>query len=189
MRWSLKIISALETYGIRQQVLWPDKPIDHVKIDGDEFAIHIGLFADDVHVGVISLFVDGGEMQFRKLAILPAYQGHKGGQALIASCVAIAAQNGASKLWCDARQDALGFYTKMGFEIDAAVFFKSGVAYQKAFLNAPYPDITLPPVFEGLDEVLTMTVQYPAGEGSLLPMYSSGLKAAEGGAHVPAMTE
>ncbi len=157
MRWNLKKIDALKTYAIRQQVLWPDKPVEHVMIAGDELATHIGLFADDVHVGVISLFVDGGEMQFRKLAILPASRGHKGGKALIASCVAIAAQNRASKLWCDARQDAMGVYSKMGFKIGKDVFFKSGRPYQKAFLNAPYPDITLPSVFEGLDEVLTMT--------------------------------
>lgn len=158
MRWNLKKINALKTYGIRQQVLWPDKPVEHVMIPGDELATHIGLFADDVHVGVISLFVDGREMQFRKLAILPTSRGHKGGQALIASCLAIAAQNGASKLWCDARQDAMGFYTKMGFEINEDVFLKSDVSYQKAFLNAPYPDITLPPIFEGLDHLLAMTV-------------------------------
>ena len=147
MNWAFKIIHHDDTRVIRQAVLWPGKRLDQVVVNGDESALHIGVFAKDHHVGTISLFLDGEAMQFRKLAILPAFQNSGAGTALMAACTDIASKWGANQIWCNARQDALNFYIKRGFEIDSNVFALSDVFYQKAFLNAPFPKIPLKDIF------------------------------------------
>ncbi len=108
-------------------------------------ALHVGAFAEWRLVGVISLFRDGGSFQFRKLAVLEDFRGHSIGSSLVKECIAIASNNGAEMLWCMLDKTLtfslviaiigfVNFYKKLGFEIDSAVFTKSGVLYQKAFL-------------------------------------------------------
>ena len=147
MNWAFKLISHDATRAIRQAVLWPEKTLEQVAVAGDESALHIGAFVGEQHVGVVSLFFDTEGIQFRKLALLPEFQKSGAGTALLATCTLIASQQGAKKLWCNARQDALGFYTKLGFEIDPEVFAVSGLLYQKAFLRFPYPKILVKDVF------------------------------------------
>jgi len=38
---------------------------------------------------------------------------------------------GASVIWLDARENAIGFYVKRGFNIDGGRFYKSGIPYFK----------------------------------------------------------
>lgn len=135
MNITLKPISYTDTYHIRHLVLWPDKPIEHVKVSGDESAIHIGAFINDKHVGVTSLFIDNDQAQFRKLAVLPEFQGYGIGSVLIKECITIAKNKGVKTLWCDARQDATRFYEKLGFIIDPEVFTKSDILYQNAIMQ------------------------------------------------------
>jgi hypothetical protein len=60
-------ISAAQTWPIRHKVMWPDYPLDFVKIKNDEDGIHFGLWLDTELVSVISLFIEGQEAQFRNL--------------------------------------------------------------------------------------------------------------------------
>ncbi len=161
MSWSFKSIGHEDTYEIRHKVLWPEKSIEHVKLEGDESALHIGVFVDERQVGVVSLFRDEKSFQFRKLAVLPEFRGFGAGTALIGVCMAIASKLGAETLWCDARQTAMDFYKSLGFEIDPKVFPKSDVFYQKAIAHPPYPEISLKEAFkEPFAEIETAKCRY-----------------------------
>lgn len=133
MKVDIQLIHCSDTYEIRHKVLWPNKLIEHVKIKEDDLAIHLGAFVNKNHIGVVSIFSNNEDFQFRKLAVLEDFRGYGIGTTLILECIQIAAKKGAKKLWCDARQDAICFYQKLGFEIDSTVFTKSGILYQKAF--------------------------------------------------------
>lgn len=39
----IRIISAEQTLELRHQVLWPDKPIEHCMVTGDDAALHFAL--------------------------------------------------------------------------------------------------------------------------------------------------
>jgi hypothetical protein len=56
---TIQPITPAQTYPLRHQVLWPDKPLDYVKIAEDEEGQHFGAFQDQELVSVISLFVNG----------------------------------------------------------------------------------------------------------------------------------
>ncbi len=135
MTWEIKMIRHDMTYALRQEVLWPKKTIEDVIVEGDESAVHFGVFHHGESIGVVSLFTCGQSMQLRKLAVIQKFQGVGVGTALIQNCISYARKNSASTIWCDARSSAIGFYRKLGFTIDEHEFTKSGENYKKAFIN------------------------------------------------------
>jgi GNAT superfamily N-acetyltransferase len=128
-------IAPSHTYTLRHQVLWPDKPLDYVKLDNDADGYHYGAFQDDRLVAVISLFVEGEEARFRKFATDPAYQRQGIGSALLHYVIAEARRLGARHLWCDARQDSAPFYARFGLLPEGPEFFKGPIAYVRMGLK------------------------------------------------------
>jgi ribosomal protein S18 acetylase RimI-like enzyme len=137
-----------ETLAFRQSMLWPDKPLSHVMVPGDDTALHVGAFDKTTLIGVGSFFPAAPRAQLRKLAVAPEYRTAGIGSQLVLCGARVMKSDGLSELWCDARQSACGFYEKLGFVISRDVFSKFGVAYVKAHLdlrslNAPPAASTL----------------------------------------------
>ncbi len=130
-----KTTSAQEIYAFRRDILWPNKPIKHVIIEGDDKAMHIGAYECDKLVGVGSFFLDTPRARLRKFGVLPKYQKRGIGTGLLHHAAQTLLPRGIEILWCDARQDAGKFYSKLGFVVDDEVFLKSGVSYTKAFIK------------------------------------------------------
>lgn len=122
-----------DIYPIRHEVLWPDKPFDFVKVAEDHSGFHFGVYCDDLLVSVISLFPDkhSKSMRFRKFATLENHQGKGYGRELLLFAVKFAQSEGYEKIWCDARNDALGFYEKLGFIKFSDRFLKEKIEYYK----------------------------------------------------------
>ena len=125
-----------QTYALRQQVLWPDQPLAYVQLPDDAAGQHFGAFVQGVLVAVISLFVGAdGVARFRKFATGPAWQGRGIGTALLRHVVTVARAEGASTLWCDARQNALPFYQRFGLGPEGEVFYKGEIPYVRLGLT------------------------------------------------------
>ncbi len=125
----IRLIPAEATYALRHRVLWPDKPLDYVKVENDAAGQHFGIFRQAELLAVISLFVEGAEARFRKFATLPDWQGKGLGSALLRHVWAEARRQGARRIWCDARQDSAGFYARFGMQPEGETFCKGPVAY------------------------------------------------------------
>ena len=111
-------------------MLWPDKPLAYVQLPDDAAGQHFGAFVAGALVAVISLFSGAdGVARFRKFATEPAWQGRGVGTALLHHVIELARAQGASQLWCDARQNTLPFYERFGLAPEGAVFCKGEVAY------------------------------------------------------------
>ena len=117
------------TYALRHQVLWPDKPLDYVKIENDDAGHHFGAFHQGELVAVISLFVDGGEARFRKFATRPDCQRQGIGSVLLRHVLDEARRRGARRIWCDARQDSASFYARFGMQPEGELFYKGPIPY------------------------------------------------------------
>ena len=128
---TIQLISPEQTYALRHAVLWPDKPLDYVKVDNDAEGHHYGAFLNDELVAVISLFVTGPEARFRKFATKPALQRQGIGTRLLNYVIAEARQLGATTLWCDARLDAAGFYRRFGMKPEGKLFYKGDIPYNR----------------------------------------------------------
>ena len=124
-------VNADDLMEIRHLVLWPDKPRKFVKVPEDESGTHFGLYFEGALVSVISLFGDDDGIRFRKFATLPALQGKGLGSRLLEHAITYAQTQGYTRMWCDARTDALGFYERFGFKKFSEPFFKEHIEYYK----------------------------------------------------------
>ncbi|WP_070966787.1 GNAT family N-acetyltransferase [Vibrio sonorensis] len=128
---SIKEVSADQTLSIRQKVLWPDKKVDELRLEGDDLALHLGAFSEQTLVCVASFYFDGKTARLRKFAALSAFQNQGIGSQVLQEGLRRLAQKRVELLWCDAREAALPFYQRLGFTLDSERFFKSEVPYFK----------------------------------------------------------
>lgn len=125
----IRQITAKDTWAIRHQVMWPDKPFDYVKLEEDEQGLHFGVYDGNELVSVISLFMDGDEAQFRKFATRTEVQGRGYGTALLRHLASEARIYAIRRLWCNARTAKAAFYEKAGFHKTDKTFKKDGMDY------------------------------------------------------------
>ena len=128
---TIRAIDPAQTYALRHEVLWPDKPFDYVKLDNDADGQHFGAFREADLLAVISLFVEGETARFRKFATRPDQQRQGIGTRLMQHIEAEARQRGATQLWCDARLDTAPFYRRFAMEPTGEEFFKGNIPYVK----------------------------------------------------------
>lgn len=125
----IKIITANQTWELRQKVLWPAKDISYVQLADDSVGTHYGLYDDSRLVAVISTFAKNGEIQFRKFATDQKWQGKGYGTKLLQHVIAAAQASGVTAIWCNARKDKAAFYQKFGLEKTAKEYERDGLQY------------------------------------------------------------
>lgn len=125
----IRQITAAETWELRQQVMWPEKHIDYVKLQEDEQGIHYGGFENQELITVISLFSKGKQFQFRKFATLIRYQKQGFGGQLLQYVLVEAARMGAEIIWCHARTEKVAFYESFGLQRMEQPFTRDGKEY------------------------------------------------------------
>ncbi len=103
------------TWKIRHKVMYPDLDFDKVILPDDDDGIHFGLFDNNTLISVVSLFKTGDSMRFRKFATLSEYQGKGYGTELLKYLIDFSQNEACVHIWCNARQNASGFYSKFGF--------------------------------------------------------------------------
>ena len=125
----IRRIPAPDTWLLRQEVMWPEKDLDFVKLPEDSDGAHYGLFEDGNLVSVISLFVTGQTAQFRKFATRQNRQGKGYGTELLRFVLEEARQMGVRTIWCSARISKAAYYEKLGLQRTENRFEREGVEY------------------------------------------------------------
>ncbi len=118
------------TWRLRRDVLYPEEPIFKMEMEEDNHGYHFGAFAGNKLVAVVSLFINGSDFQFRKFAVVPEEQGRGIGKALLNYITDFVVNEGGSRLWCNARSSAIGFYARYGFTQTGSTFNRHGVEYE-----------------------------------------------------------
>lgn len=122
----IKAIKASDTWQIRHEVMWPDQPFEFVQLEEDDLGFHFGVFEEGKLVSIVSCFIDGKEMQFRKLATLEEYQGRGIASYLLKYILEFAKSKDLQKVWCNARSNKKSFYENMGLIDTHKTFVKAG---------------------------------------------------------------
>lgn len=125
----IKRVSLDEVWKMRHEIMWPDRPIEYIKLMDDDQGIHLGLFEDGVLASVISLFIEGEEAQFRKFCTQPCFQNRGYGSELLRFTIDYAKKQGAKFIFCNARVTKCAFYAKFGLEMTENQFVKGGKEY------------------------------------------------------------
>lgn len=109
--------------------MWPNKPMDYIKIEGDESALHFGIEVEGVICSVVSFFIEKDQAQIRKLATLIDYQNRSYATNLMTHCIEHSKKLQLKSIWLNARADKIGFYKRFGFESTDSTFEKGGISY------------------------------------------------------------
>lgn len=118
-----------EVLKIRFEVMYPDKNIEYVKLPSDNLGLHMGNFVDNKLVTVTSLFLEGRDLQFRKLATLKDFQNKGYATELIKWILDYAKEFKLNKVWCNSRVDNISFYEKFGLVKTDNIFTKDGIDF------------------------------------------------------------
>lgn len=125
-------IKTEQCLDIRHQVLWPNLSRNECRLPGDEEAKHYGLFVEDKLVSCLSLFVVSPELwQIRKFATLTKYQNQGYGTFLLTNTLQLIDNAGVPRVCLEARQTAVRFYQKVGFQLCSDTFLKHGIEYRR----------------------------------------------------------
>ena len=125
LNYTIKHISATEAYTVRHPVLRKGKPIDSCVFDGDNLSstFHLGVFIDNKLIGVCSFFkynhqllTEEFQYQLRGMAVLNTYQNKGLGNVILNYGETLLKEKNMNVIWCNAREKALNFYKKMGYE-------------------------------------------------------------------------
>jgi len=114
------------TWRIRREVLYPGQPLDKIVLPDDENGMHLGLFDDHKLISVLSFFKNDNSIHLRKFATLEPYQRKGYGTELLNYLLEIAEAESYERIWCNARKNASGFYSKFGFKETENSFQKDG---------------------------------------------------------------
>ena len=109
-------ITPEQTLPLRQQVLWPDQPIDFCRVPEDEQGYHFGIIEGDQLLCTASIFIDGRQARLRKFATSANHQGQGIGSRMLNYLLEWLPGEGVTQLWLDARLTACEFYRRFGFE-------------------------------------------------------------------------
>jgi GNAT superfamily N-acetyltransferase len=121
--------------------MYPNRPIEFVKLDNDFDGLHFGLYLSHELTGVVSLFTNGSEGQFRKLAILQQAQGQGLGKQLMEYLIDFCKLQGLTKLWCNARVNSKDFYQKLGFYLTDQTYTAAGYDFVRMELDLRSYDV------------------------------------------------
>ena len=124
-------IKSIDTYPIRHKMLRPNGTVEDCMFQGDndEMTFHLGAFVDKKLVSVASFyfenhpsFQDAYQYRLRGMATIPEHQGQGLSSSLLRTAFPVIKQNQCTLLWCNAREKAMGFYTKVGFQSSGELF-------------------------------------------------------------------
>lgn len=118
------------TWRLRSEILYPGREFTEMEMAEDIDGVHFGAFIGNQLAAVVSLFQNAADFQFRKLAVDESFQRQGVGSALLQYITDYAAQNGGTRLWCNSRVSAIGFYLKAEFSQTGTAFSKNGFDYE-----------------------------------------------------------
>ena len=138
--YHINLIGHSETYAVRHPVLRQGRPIEDCIFDGDslENTLHFGLFDGKNLLAVASfmdnshpLFVEENQYQLRGMAVLKDHQGKGLGHKILSHGEHVLRKKNVSIVWCNAREIAVNFYKKNGYNIEGNPFIipKIGLHY------------------------------------------------------------
>ncbi len=128
---NVRKINYKETYSIRQKVLRQGKPIESCHFEGDNevSTFHLGLFYYGELIGITTLMKrssknikNENQYQLRGMAILQKFQGKRFGELLLENAIEELKQREISVLWCNARINAVNFYSRFKFKKNSKSF-------------------------------------------------------------------
>lgn len=146
-----------EIFALRQAVLRPNRPASFSVYAQDPHAVHLAAYDGDLLVGCATTFAQAwpgdadpaapapqpAAWRLRGMAVDASRQGSGVGREVLAAVVDAARTADAPLLWADGRVSALGFYTRLGWQVvgEDYVVPDSGLPHRRIVLPLSGPGV------------------------------------------------
>ncbi|QLE01885.1 GNAT family N-acetyltransferase [Galbibacter sp. BG1] len=134
--YKVREISAEEAHSVRHPVLRKGKPFDSAIFPEDSLkdTFHVGVVIDDVVAGTVTFiknsndnFKEKAQYQLRGMAVSEEYQRKGIGEVMVKKAETLMLERGGKFIWLNAREVAVLFYEKMGYEKYGKSFLVPGI--------------------------------------------------------------
>jgi ribosomal protein S18 acetylase RimI-like enzyme len=117
--FDIRAVDPALTRPLRQLVLRPHESLEELASHEPPGVHSVAALADGEIVAAGFVCPDGGPgaWRVRGMATLPAFRGRGAGSAILAALVAHATEQGAARVWCNARTPAISLYERAGFTV------------------------------------------------------------------------
>jgi ribosomal-protein-alanine N-acetyltransferase len=122
--------SLAEIFQVRWDVLRPDRPIETANFAGDDApdTIHVGAFVDARNICCATAtrapWQNNPAWQLRGMGVVADWQKKGVGQLVLAKLEELVQQAADLPLiWCNAREEAVMFYEKQGWQVASESFY------------------------------------------------------------------
>ena len=104
------------------------------QLEAESDSIHVACYFQDEVVGCLILEPDGmRNLKMRQVAVSDRHQGLGIGRALVDFSEEYASDNGYDKISMHAREAAVGFYLKLGYEVEGEPFEEVTIPHRSMF--------------------------------------------------------
>ena len=123
-RLIVREVPVAQTRPLRQAVLRPHQSVQEMAADEAHEVFAVAAFDEQelIAVGMVAPDGEPGGWRVRGMATAPHARGRGAGRAGLDALIAHAVRRGASRIWCNARAGARGFYERAGFEVRSQEF-------------------------------------------------------------------
>ena len=120
----IKLINATDAFPLRRAVLRKNLPNEPHEFNGDfdESTFHLGFYENDEIIGIVTILKNGKIAQLRGMAVADLHQGKGVGKQLVLEAEVILKKENFSRIWMNARENAVPFYEKLGYRIEGDLF-------------------------------------------------------------------
>lgn len=132
----IRFIKARETWPLRHRVLRPNQTLEDCDYPNDRNpeSFHLGVFIGEHLIGTGSFYAERNDSlkgwkqyRLRGMATHPEFQGQGAGARLIRFAIEHLRAQRCDLVWCNARENASGFYDKLGFKLHGEPFHIDGI--------------------------------------------------------------
>lgn len=136
MEYEVKKVSVEEILPIRSAELREGLDPEQCRFedDDDEEAVHLGLFNEGKIIGCVSVFhasnenfTDPNQHRYRGMAVSKDYQGMALGNLILNKADRIVLDRGGDFIWMTARERAVNFYRRNGYNVVGTAFDVPGI--------------------------------------------------------------
>lgn len=150
MNHEIRELSAAETRPVRQRVLRPHQRPEELVYPGDDDhdTFHLGAMSGSGEVlAILSMYrhaqppadpmAEPRAWRIRGMASVPEARGTGLGRLLVEQARDRVWEQSRDPIWCNARENAFGFYQKLGFEIVGGIFEIEGIGPHAVMVLTP----------------------------------------------------
>jgi ribosomal protein S18 acetylase RimI-like enzyme len=120
----VQVVSLKRTRALRRNVLRPHETIEDLAAREPEGALALGAFDDDelISVGLVAPDGEPGGWRVQGMATTPSARRRGAGTAVLAALIRHAREQGATRIWCNARTPARSLYERAGLWVASEEF-------------------------------------------------------------------